>query len=220
MSGESSFAGDLISASSISSSQTSRVLANKDVDDDIRDAVHEGDEQVEVPNVSITNSATSGWPRYDRSGGISPFSHASSYPQTTSTVTGGHASTAGTSDHRKMRNANFLCPVPGCGSSFTRSFDLKGAFSIQHIGWQRVPITLAGHMRAHNEERGFQCKWPGCGKHFAQEQDYKRHEQLHSSYRPYSCEGCGKTFARLDALNRHREYPYLIRDNDLLSICI
>ncbi|KAF8442207.1 hypothetical protein L210DRAFT_3611695 [Boletus edulis BED1] len=98
--------------------------------------------------------------------------------------------TAGASHRRRKQDANFLCPVPGCGSTFTRSFNLKG------------------HMRSHNEERPFQCKWPGCGKGFARQHDCKRHEQLHSNYRPFTCEGCNKTFARMDALNRHREYPH------------
>ena len=35
--------------------------------------------------------------------------------------------TAGASHRRRKQDANFLCPVPGCGSTFTRSFNLKGA---------------------------------------------------------------------------------------------
>ena len=96
--------------------------------------------------------------------------------------------TANASRIRRKQEANFVCPVPGCGSTFTRSFNLKG------------------HMRSHNEEKPFQCKWPGCGKGFARQHDCKRHEQLHSNYRPFTCEGCQKNFARMDALNRHCEY--------------
>ncbi|KAF7964780.1 hypothetical protein HWV62_3006 [Athelia sp. TMB] len=95
--------------------------------------------------------------------------------------------TANASRIRRKQDANFMCPVPGCGSTFTRSFNLKG------------------HMRSHNEEKPFQCKWPGCGKGFARQHDCKRHEQLHSNYRPFTCDGCNKNFARMDALNRHRE---------------
>lgn len=65
-------------------------------------------------------------------------------------------------------------------------------------------------MRSHNEEKPFQCKWPGCGKGFARQHDCKRHEQLHSNYRPFTCDGCSKNFARMDALNRHRESHYLM----------
>ena len=108
------------------------------------------------------------------------------------TVTRPHVttpSTAKASHDRRKQPANFACPVPGCGSTFTRHFNLKG------------------HLRSHAEERPYQCKWPGCGKGFARQHDCKRHEQLHLNIRPYPCEGCKKNFARMDALNRHREYP-------------
>ncbi|KAF8072049.1 krueppel-like factor 16 [Lyophyllum atratum] len=93
--------------------------------------------------------------------------------------------TANASQRRRKQEATFVCPVPGCGSTFTRSFNLKG------------------HIRSHNEEKPFQCHWPGCGKGFARQHDCKRHEQLHTNYRPFNCEGCNKQFARMDALNRH-----------------
>ena len=51
------------------------------------------------------------------------------------------------------------------------------------------------------------CHWPGCGKGFARQHDCKRHEQLHTNYRPFTCEGCNRNFARMDALNRHCQYP-------------
>ncbi|KAH8976885.1 hypothetical protein EDB86DRAFT_2819716 [Lactarius hatsudake] len=86
---------------------------------------------------------------------------------------------------RRINDANFVCPIPGCGATFTRHFNLKG------------------HLRSHNDEKPFQCKWPGCGKGFQRQHDCKRHEQLHSNHRPFICEGCRKPFARLDALDRH-----------------
>ncbi|KAF8629315.1 hypothetical protein AX15_003510 [Amanita polypyramis BW_CC] len=86
---------------------------------------------------------------------------------------------------RRKADATFVCQVPGCGSTFTRSFNLKG------------------HMRSHNEEKPFVCRWPGCSKAFARQHDCKRHEALHTNYRPFTCEGCSKQFARMDALNRH-----------------
>ncbi|KAF8517704.1 hypothetical protein BU17DRAFT_34288, partial [Hysterangium stoloniferum] len=91
------------------------------------------------------------------------------------------------SSARRKNEAGFVCPVEGCGSTFTRSFNLKG------------------HIRSHNEERPFKCKWPGCTKGFARQHDCKRHEALHLNIKPYTCAGCRKTFARMDALNRHRE---------------
>lgn len=83
-----------------------------------------------------------------------------------------------------------LTPVPGCGSTFTRHFNLKG------------------HLRSHNDERPYKCLYEGCPKAvigFARQHDCKRHMALHEGLRPFECEGCGKTFARLDALTRHRE---------------
>ena len=43
-------------------------------------------------------------------------------------------STADASQKRRKQPANFVCPVPGCGSTFTRHFNLKGLFhSVQRI---------------------------------------------------------------------------------------
>lgn len=83
-----------------------------------------------------------------------------------------------------------LTPVPGCNSTFTRHFNLKG------------------HLRSHNDERPYKCEYEGCPKAivgFARQHDCKRHMLLHEGQRPFECEGCGKRFARLDALTRHRE---------------
>ncbi|EIN09927.1 hypothetical protein PUNSTDRAFT_133700 [Punctularia strigosozonata HHB-11173 SS5] len=79
------------------------------------------------------------------------------------------------SEKRRKVDAAFICPVVGCGSTFTRHFNLKG------------------HMRSHNEEKPFKCKWPGCQKSFARQHDCKRHENLHLNIRPFTCEGCKKT---------------------------
>ncbi|KAH9942746.1 hypothetical protein B0H21DRAFT_515332 [Amylocystis lapponica] len=106
-------------------------------------------------------------------------------PMTVSKVNVTTPSTADASQKRRKQPANFACPVPGCGSTFTRHFNLKG------------------HLRSHAEEKPYGCKWPGCGKGFARQHDCKRHEQLHLNIRPYPCEGCKKNFARMDALNRH-----------------
>lgn len=113
--------------------------------------------------------------------------------------------TAEASEKRRKTDANFVCPVPGCGSTFTRHFNLKGT-SLQSQRFIRGADTRLGHLRSHNEEKPYQCKWPGCGKGFARAHDCKRHEQLHFNYRPHKCEGCGKSFQRMDALNRHRTF--------------
>ncbi|THH17909.1 hypothetical protein EW146_g3007 [Bondarzewia mesenterica] len=136
-----------------------------------------------LPNVGIAGSN-----RYvqdlGQAGGSTPGSRVSTplpvaKPNVTTTAT------ADASMKRRINEAKFVCDVPGCGSTFTRHFNLKG------------------HKRSHNDEKPFQCKWPGCGKGFARQHDCKRHEQLHSNNRPFTCEGCKKQFARLDALNRH-----------------
>ncbi|KAI0719367.1 hypothetical protein C8T65DRAFT_736701 [Cerioporus squamosus] len=53
------------------------------------------------------------------------------------TVTRPHVttpSTAKASHDRRKQPANFACPVPGCGSTFTRHFNLKGALSFGVVG--------------------------------------------------------------------------------------
>ncbi|EIN11888.1 hypothetical protein PUNSTDRAFT_99186 [Punctularia strigosozonata HHB-11173 SS5] len=96
------------------------------------------------------------------------------------------SATQAASASRRRNEANFVCPVPGCGSTFTRRFNLRG------------------HLRSHTEERPYVCEWPGCGKGFARQHDCKRHQALHYQRTTQNvCHGCGKTFSRLDALNRH-----------------
>ncbi|WVO16267.1 hypothetical protein L204_103942 [Cryptococcus depauperatus] len=94
------------------------------------------------------------------------------------------------SESRRKYRPEFRCPVPGCGSTFTRHFNLKG------------------HLRSHNDERPFKCEYEGCPKAivgFARQHDCKRHMLLHEGLRLFVCEGCGKKFARLDALTRHHK---------------
>ncbi|KAJ7902695.1 hypothetical protein B0H14DRAFT_1144364 [Mycena olivaceomarginata] len=86
---------------------------------------------------------------------------------------------------RRRQDVTFVCPVPGCGSTFTSSLSLK-----QHI-------------LCHDKGKSFVCKWPGCLKVFERHHNYKKHEQLHANYRPFTCEECKKQFMRMDGLNRH-----------------
>jgi hypothetical protein len=55
------------------------------------------------------------------------------------TVTTGR--TANASIRRRTQEANFLCPVPGCGSTFTRSFNLKGAQPCVVVSFFRRSLT-------------------------------------------------------------------------------
>jgi len=53
--------------------------------------------------------------------GVNSASAVVSKPNVTTTAT------AEASERRRKTDANFACPVPGCGSTFTRHFNLKGA---------------------------------------------------------------------------------------------
>lgn len=94
------------------------------------------------------------------------------------------SATQAASASRRKNDAHFVCPVPGCGSHFTRQFNLRS------------------HLRSHADERPFKC--PDCDKAFARAHDAKRHhETLHLSVKKHNCEWCSRQFARLDALHRH-----------------
>lgn len=96
------------------------------------------------------------------------------------------SATQAASASRRRNEAHFVCPVPGCGSTFTRRFNLRG------------------HLRSHTEERPYVCEYPDCKKGFARQHDCKRHQALHANRSQANiCQGCRKTFSRLDALNRH-----------------
>lgn len=51
-----------------------------------------------------------------------PVKHAAAVSKQNVTTT----ATAEASERRRKTDANFACPVPGCGSTFTRHFNLKG----------------------------------------------------------------------------------------------
>ena len=105
------------------------------------------------------------------------------------------------------RPAKFSCPVPECGKTFSRYFNLKGAYWCLHPTRQMCnDLTFnTGHMRTHAGEDRFTCRWPRCMKTFATEDEYKRHRKLHSpGPHDLTCGVCEKSFRRLDALSGHR----------------
>ncbi|KAH0827395.1 hypothetical protein J3R83DRAFT_4049 [Lanmaoa asiatica] len=65
------------------------------------------------------------------------------------------SATQAASASRRRNEAHFICPVPGCGSTFTRRFNLRG------------------HLRSHTEERPYVCEYPDCKKGFARQHDCK-----------------------------------------------
>ena len=85
------------------------------------------------------------------------------------------SATQAASASRRRNEAHFVCPVPGCGSTFTRRFNLRGAPSPSFVLRVRflTRSSHTGHLRSHTEERPFVCEWPGCGKGFARQHDCK-----------------------------------------------
>ncbi|KAJ7707107.1 hypothetical protein B0H14DRAFT_3525842 [Mycena olivaceomarginata] len=93
------------------------------------------------PNSFGPNNSSSFGP-----GNASSFNDPNSLPIVVSKQNVTTLRTSKASHNRRKQEAMFVCPVPNCGSTFTRSLNLKG------------------HIRSHNEEKPFVCKWPGCGK--------------------------------------------------------
>ncbi|KAG6837503.1 hypothetical protein H0H93_008428 [Arthromyces matolae] len=73
---------------------------------------------------------------------------------------------------RRRNEAHFVCPVPGCGSTFTRRFNLRGMI-VAYSNPLCSQTHLVGHLRSHTEERPYVCEWPGCKKGFARQHDCK-----------------------------------------------
>ncbi|KAG2355180.1 hypothetical protein BDR07DRAFT_1453842 [Suillus spraguei] len=92
------------------------------------------------------------------------------------------SATQAASASRRRNEAHFACPVPGCGSTFTRRFNLRG------------------HLRSHTEERPYVCEYPIARKALQDSMTATLHATRSQSN---ICQGCKKTFSRLDALNRH-----------------
>ncbi|KAJ0176336.1 hypothetical protein K1T71_008510 [Dendrolimus kikuchii] len=67
-----------------------------------------------------------------------------------------------------------LCPVSGCGKSYT------------------TITNLNTHLRVHNGEKPFKCN--DCGKGFASKTRLGDHLRIHTGEKPYICPVCGKQF--------------------------
>lgn len=70
------------------------------------------------------------------------------------TVTTGR--TANASHKRRKQEASFVCPIPGCGSTFTRSFNLKG--KIFSAGLRDTLLSMVYQViSAHTERKSRSC---------------------------------------------------------------
>jgi len=75
---------------------------------------------VDIPPPSIRGQAVRGHMRSASGGSLRSERSTVLKPNVTT------LRTANASKRRRKQVANFICPVPGCGSTFTRSFNLKG----------------------------------------------------------------------------------------------
>ena len=81
-------------------------------------------------------------------------------------------------------NGEWICLYPACNRPFKRKENIKS------------------HIQTHLNDRQYICMQ--CPAKFVRPHDLKRHENIHSESKPFSCP-CGKRFNRHDALTRHRQ---------------
>ncbi|KXN93008.1 Transcription factor Sp2 [Leucoagaricus sp. SymC.cos] len=86
---------------------------------------------------------------------------------------------------KRRKQEVFICPIPGCGRTFSRN------------------INLTVHIRLHKEEKPLVCRWPECGRGFSRYHDLQLHEQSHACLQSLECKGCRKIFTHVDALKQH-----------------
>ena len=141
---------------------------------------------------------------------------------------------------RRRNEAHFVCPVPGCGSTFTRRFNLRGMHPL--IPTALYLITLYQVTSDHIPKNGLMSASGQAARRAspvsttastsgllaaAAAADHlimyvpRRHQALHSAKSQTNiCHGCKKAFSRLDALNvrpnlnvkeRFHTYPILQR---------
>lgn len=93
---------------------------------------HNSDTEQQSPSNSNATLLTTGEPEYNPDGSINiqgmrlpPIMQVEKQLVTTTATQAASAS-------RRRNEAQFHCPVPGCGSTFTRRFNLRGVFFFPH----------------------------------------------------------------------------------------
>lgn len=144
---------------------------------------------------------------------------------------------------RRRNEAHFVCPVPGCGSTFTRRFNLRGVPA--PASFLRALIHLPQGICDHTLKNALTCAngldvrraSPGSttasmcflsiSLGVSDSTRNRRHQALHAAKSQSNiCQGCKKTFSRLDALNVSQIHhhpsgfanPFLLSFSDTVSI--
>lgn len=88
--------------------------------------------------------------------------------------------------HKSSEKDN-SCPIPGCASSFRRSWHLKE------------------HMDTHNGLAKHRCSFPGCSKAYQGRSNLVIHERSHTGERPFACAQCNRCFSSKGNLIKHQK---------------
>ena len=91
-----------------------------------------------------------------------------------------------------------------CGAYFENSTDLHNHLEKAHIDRLHRDFSAA-------PQEGYPCRWLGCSRSssngkptaFAARPKLKRHAQIHTLHKPFTCPTCGTTMKTKDAMEKH-----------------